>query len=153
MHYEINVSNKLEGDDCYYHFFATHARSITSESKLRKVLTAFKAAFPEPEYNITASKVQTIGEDVDIDKTLGVDKPKIYKWELKKEYFIFGNKGAVNSDTAHISGRSLNAPSNTLCGLPMLSFNYAKNAGVEYAGCPECVRIYKNEETKTNKNG
>lgn len=43
MHYEINVS--LHGK----HFFATHARSITTRAECKKVFDAFKKAFTKED--------------------------------------------------------------------------------------------------------
>ena len=51
--------------------------------------------------------------------------------ELKSNYYLFGNKGNVWSNSAHIaqvgtfSGR-------TLCEVPMLSTNWAKIENVEH---------------------
>lgn len=151
MHYEINIGKKdkkpgWNGKPSYTHFFATHERSIPSELKLRRVLTVFKEAFPEPEYNISARKVTTIQEGMSIKKVLGTDKPKIYEYELGKGYYLFGGRGDVECDTVHIMSAGT-----TLCGVAGLSSNHAKISGVDYAGCPECIQLYKNE-TKTNKN-
>ena len=61
--------------------------------------------------------------------------------ELKKGYYIFGNKGNVWNNEAHIaqvgtfSGR-------TLCEVPMLSTNWAKIENVEHIGCEKCLKIY-----------
>ena len=50
------------------------------------------------------------------------------KNNLKNGYFIFGNKGNVWSNNAHIF-QSLS--SLTLCGVPMLSSNWAKIEDVQ----------------------
>jgi hypothetical protein len=62
----------------------------------------------------------------------------INKADLKPGYTIFGNKGNVWSNTAHIyeSGKG------NLCGTPALSSNHAHLEGVEIAGCPKCNKIY-----------
>lgn len=65
MYYEINVS--LNG----YHFFATHKRSITTDTDLKKALDIFTKKFPKEEgYLISASFNQEIGKHVDIDEVL-----------------------------------------------------------------------------------
>ena len=58
--------------------------------------------------------------------------------ELKPQYSIFGNKGNVWSNTAHIykSGQG------NLCGTPALSSNWASIEGVEEIGCVECEKKY-----------
>ncbi len=58
--------------------------------------------------------------------------------ELKPQYSIFGNKGNVWNNTAHIykSGEGI------LCGTPALSTNWAKIEEVEEIGCVECEKKY-----------
>lgn len=62
--------------------------------------------------------------------------------ELKNGYIVFGNKGAVWTNTCHISNGS------NLCGTPSLSSNWARIENVEHIGCPECLEIYKKLEQK-----
>lgn len=59
--------------------------------------------------------------------------------ELKPNYSIFGNKGNVWSNTAHIyeSGKGI------LCGTPALSTNWARIEEVKEIGCPKCLEKYK----------
>ena len=61
--------------------------------------------------------------------------------DLKPGHSIFGNKGNVWSDTAHIykSGEG------NLCGTPALSNNWARIEGVQTIGCPECLARYNNQ--------
>ena len=61
--------------------------------------------------------------------------------DLKTGYSIFGNKGNVWGDTAHIykSGEG------NLCGTPALSNNWARIEEVKTIGCPECLKRYKAE--------
>jgi hypothetical protein len=63
--------------------------------------------------------------------------------ELKSIYYLFGNKGAVWTNTVHIaqSGDAV-----TLCGTPMLSSNWASIEGVKEAGCPKCLAIVKDTD-------
>ena len=58
--------------------------------------------------------------------------------DLKPGYSVFGNKGNVWGDTAHIyeSGNS------NLCGTPALSNNWARIENIEHIGCPECLAKY-----------
>lgn len=62
--------------------------------------------------------------------------------DLKPNYSIFGNKGNVWSNTAHIykSGDGI------LCGTPALSTNWAKIEDVKEIGCKSCLEKYKNIE-------
>ena len=61
--------------------------------------------------------------------------------KLKPNYHIFGNKGNVWSNTAHIykSGEG------NLCGTPALSTNWARIEKVEHVGCPKCLEKYNDE--------
>jgi hypothetical protein len=61
------------------------------------------------------------------------------KTELKPNQMIYGNKGNVWSNTAHIyeSGKG------NLCGTPALATNWARIEGVETIGCPECLAKYQ----------
>lgn len=65
----------------------------------------------------------------------------IKKSDLKPGYSIFGNKGNVWNNACHISkdGHS----STTLCGVPMLSSNWARIEDVQEIGCPDCLGIYR----------
>jgi hypothetical protein len=60
------------------------------------------------------------------------------KEELGPEYMIYGNKGNVWSNTAHI----FKSGTGNLCGTPALATNHARLEGVEVAGCEECNKIY-----------
>jgi hypothetical protein len=62
----------------------------------------------------------------------------INKADFKPGYMIFGNKGNVWSNTAHI----YKSGTGNLCGTPALSTNHARLEGVEVAGCPKCNEIY-----------
>jgi hypothetical protein len=58
--------------------------------------------------------------------------------DLKPGHSVFGNKGNVWEDTAHIykSGEG------NLCGTPSLSNNWARIENVQTIGCPECLARY-----------
>ncbi len=62
----------------------------------------------------------------------------INKNELKSDYMIYGNKGNVWSNTAHI----YKSGTGNLCGTPALATNHARLNGVEVAGCEKCNEIY-----------
>ena len=62
--------------------------------------------------------------------------------DLKHNYSIFGNKGNVWGNTAHI----YKAGEGNLCGTPALSTNHARLQNVEEIGCPQCLVKYKNEK-------
>ena len=62
--------------------------------------------------------------------------------ELKKNYYMFGNKGAVWSNKVHIAK---SGDYGTLCGTPMLSNNWARIEQVEHIGCPECLAKYNED--------
>mgnify|MGYP003333404610 FL=1 len=64
----------------------------------------------------------------------------ISKRTLKKGFTIFGGKGNVYQNTAHIYKTGYG----TLCKTPALSFNYADELGMD-AGCEQCCKIYKKE--------
>ena len=64
----------------------------------------------------------------------------IKKTELKSGYSIFGNKGNVWSNTAHI----YHSKEGNLCGTQALSSNHAGYAGSD-AGCEKCCAIYKQQ--------
>jgi len=65
------------------------------------------------------------------------------KYQLDNEHYMFGGKGDVWSDTAHIakSGEPV-----TMCGRPMLSRNWVDIEGVEHIGCCECIAAYQQLE-------
>jgi hypothetical protein len=60
---------------------------------------------------------------------------------LGSEYSIFGNKGNVWSNTAHAYKSGVG----NLCGTPALSSNHANYSGIVEVGCPECLKVLKNE--------
>ena len=61
--------------------------------------------------------------------------------DLKPGHMVFGNKGNVWNDTAHIykSGEG------NLCGTPALSTNWARIEEVKTIGCPNCLARYNNQ--------
>lgn len=66
---------------------------------------------------------------------------KVNVSDLKPGYSIFGNKGNVWGDTAHIAKSDFSG--RTMCGVPMLSTNWARIEEVKTIGCPECNKLYK----------
>jgi hypothetical protein len=71
----------------------------------------------------------------------------VHQKDLKENYFLFGNKGSVWSNTAHIFKGS----EGNLCGTPALSTNWVRIEGVKVAGCQECIDIYNNKLKELNK--
>ena len=61
--------------------------------------------------------------------------------DLKPGYSVYGNKGNVWSDTAHI----YKSGTGNLCGTPALASNWARIEEVETIGCPGCLAKYKTE--------
>ena len=61
--------------------------------------------------------------------------------DLKENLYMFGNKGNVWSNTAHIA-QANTFSGTTLCGTPMLSNNWARIENVQHIGCKECLKIY-----------
>lgn len=61
---------------------------------------------------------------------------------LKDGYSIFGNKGCVWSNAAHIYKSS----TGILCGTPALSTNWARIEKMPEVGCPKCIAIYLKEQ-------
>jgi len=59
--------------------------------------------------------------------------------ELKSNYYLYGNKGALWSNQAHIAKSS---EPTTLCGTPMLATNHCRLNGVQEIGCKECLQKY-----------
>ena len=57
----------------------------------------------------------------------------------KHGYYLFGGKGDVWSNTAHLSHGGMPT---TLCGRPMLSTNWVRINEVLEVGCTECARLF-----------
>lgn len=70
----------------------------------------------------------------------------INKDKLKPNYTLFGGKGNVWNNTAHI----YKSGTGNLCGTPALSTNHVRLEGVTVAGCEECCRIYTQQCTHEN---
>jgi hypothetical protein len=66
--------------------------------------------------------------------------PTISKETAEKHgYYLFGGKGDVWSNSAHLSHGGMPT---TLCGRPMLSTNWVRINEVQEVGCPECARLF-----------
>lgn len=59
---------------------------------------------------------------------------------LDTNHMLYGNKGAVWTNSVHICDTGYS--STTLCGVPMLSSNWAAIMKVEEPGCLKCRTIY-----------
>jgi hypothetical protein len=57
----------------------------------------------------------------------------------KHGYYLFGGKGDVWSNTAHLSHGGMTT---TLCGRPMLSTNWVRINEIQDVGCAECSRLF-----------
>ena len=57
----------------------------------------------------------------------------------KHGYYLFGGKGDVWSNTAHLSHGGM---ASTLCGRPMLSTNWVRINEINEVGCDECSRLF-----------
>ena len=64
----------------------------------------------------------------------------IQKKDLKPNYSIFGGKGNVWNNSAHI----YQSGNGNLCVTPALSSNHAGDARMD-AGCEKCCAIYKEQ--------
>jgi hypothetical protein len=74
---------------------------------------------------------------------------KINIRELSSEYFIYGNKGNVWSNTAHAYKTGFGEDSGNLCKTLALANNHARWNDIEEVGCIECLEIiYKNKLNK-----
>jgi hypothetical protein len=62
--------------------------------------------------------------------------------ELKPGYYLYGNRGAVWSNEAHIyeSGKG------NLCGTPALATNWVRINDVKTVGCPKCLEEYNKKK-------
>lgn len=69
------------------------------------------------------------------------------KNQLNTGYYLFGGKGDVWSNKAHIAK---SGDYSTLCDRPMLSNNWVRIEGVEHAGCPECLAKYNETNSDAN---
>ena len=64
--------------------------------------------------------------------------------ELKSGYYMFGGRGAVWSNEAHIAKSGM---ATTLCEMPMLSTNWCRIEEVQEIGCLECKAKYNKEQS------
>jgi hypothetical protein len=86
----------------------------------------------------------TVREYNELQRQADVVTVKVNVADLKPGYSVFGNKGNVWGDTAHIykSGEG------NLCGTPALSNNWARIEGVKTIGCPECLKTIQSIKHK-----
>jgi len=66
--------------------------------------------------------------------------------ELKQGHYMFGGKGDVWGNTAHICKSGTFG--GTLCGKPTLSSNWCEIDRVQEIGCKECIEEYKKQWLK-----
>ena len=74
----------------------------------------------------------------ELDRQAEVVLTRVNVADLKPGHMIYGNKGNVWGDTAHIykSGEG------NLCGTPALATNWARIENVQTIGCPGCLAKY-----------
>ena len=84
------------------------------------------------------SQMRELERQADVIEAAAAVNNRLKVTDLKSGYSVFGNKGNVWGDTAHIykSGEG------NLCGTPALSSNWARIEEVKYIGCPECLAKY-----------
>ena len=61
--YEINVAVK-DKNGRWKHLFATDTRSISYPLEAERLYKLFKEKFPEPEYDISVVRWETVGHNV-----------------------------------------------------------------------------------------
>jgi hypothetical protein len=66
----------------------------------------------------------------------------IHVTDLKAGYSLFGNKGNVWNNTAHIYKQG----EGNLCGTPALSTNHVRIEGINVAGCEACLKKYVSKQ-------
>ena len=66
---------------------------------------------------------------------------------LDKQHYLYGNKGCVWNNTAHIAKSGFDSVG-TLCGTPMLATNWVCIEGITKPGCNKCIEIYEKERLK-----
>jgi len=79
----------------------------------------------------------------ELERQADVVTTRVNVSDLKTGYSMFGNKGSVWNDECHISKSDFSG--RTLCGVPMLSSNWARIEEVKSIGCPECIKLYKQQ--------
>jgi hypothetical protein len=88
---------------------------------------------------MTPRQMKELERQADVIEAAATVKNRLKVTDLKPGYSVFGNKGNVWSNTAHIyeSGKG------NMCGTPALSTNWARIEEVEYIGCPGCLAAYR----------
>jgi len=90
---------------------------------------------------MTPRQMKELERQADVIEAAAAVKNRLKVADLKEGYRVFGNKGNVWSDTAHIYDSS----DGNLCGTPALSNNWAMIEKVEYIGCPGCLSKYNDK--------
>ncbi len=63
MYYEINVSRNIKGR--FVHWFATHARSLTTEKEAKALAAVLRVSLPG-EFKLTVTRYETVGHPTSI---------------------------------------------------------------------------------------
>ena len=75
-----------------------------------------------------------------VNAPLNTESGKLTREAVEKHgFYLFGGKGDVWSNTAHLSHGGMPT---TLCGRPMLSTNWVRINEVQEVGCAECSRLF-----------
>jgi hypothetical protein len=101
------------------------------------------------EITVDEIEIYEKGKVYDIMEGFNEEVWKIATIEDFPGAYIFGNKGAVWSNKAHLTGIGPER-SKTLCGTPMLSSNHVRIQGITEVGCQVCIDKYfelKDKET------
>ena len=75
------------------------------------------------------------------NKELELEAEAMNVSELKPNYIIYGNRGNVWNNTAHIYKSGVG----NMCGTPALATNWAQIENIQTIGCPECIEKYNVE--------
>ena len=88
---------------------------------------------------MTPRQMKELERQADVIEAAAAVNNRLKVTDLKPGYSVFGNKGNVWSNTAHIyeSGKG------NMCGTPALSTNWARIEEVEHIGCPGCLAAYR----------
>ena len=79
----------------------------------------------------------------ELERQADVVLTRVNVGDLKNGYYIFGNKGNVWSNECHIGKSDFSG--RTLCGVPMLSSNWARIEEVNSILCTKCLEHYKQQ--------
>jgi len=90
---------------------------------------------------MTPRQMKELERQADVIEAAATVNNRLKVTDLKPGYSVFGNKGNIWGDTAHIyeSGKGI------MCGTPALSTNWARIEDVGHIGCPTCLSRYNDK--------